>query len=226
MLLFIIFLLAGPAAWAADLEVGILTTTGPKPLRQWSVPELKKIARGGSVSAQDLIFEKSTETLDLNDKADVDLLTLYGKGGRISRVPRFMVWRGALRFRLERDGSLASTASFGPTMVPMDFFRVQGLEKIELSRASVLYPGTRLSIRTNPAASRGEKMFTQACMACHSLGAAPKIEATLLNEDYLKDFARKHRPTAGFVLDPRALRGLLAYREALASEKTGVKSPK
>jgi hypothetical protein len=226
MLLLLFSLLVGPAFSAGSLEVSILTTSGPKVLRSWGGEDLKKISKGGMVSAQDLIFEKSTQNLDLNDKADVDLATIYGPGGRISRVPRFMIWRGSLRFRLEKDGSLSSVASSAPGMVPADFFKVRGIERIELSRASVLYPGTRLSVRTNPAASRGEKIFTQGCMACHSLTQTPKIEATLLNEVYLRQFATKHQPTQGYSLDSRALRGLLAYREALASEKNSVKSPK
>ncbi len=224
MLLLLFSLLWSPEAGATVVEVSVLTASGPRVLRTWDAPVLKELSKKGTISAQDLIFEKSTENLDLNDKADVDLVTLAGTGGRISRVPRFMIWRGSLKFKLERDGGLSSVTSSAPGMVPADFFKVQGIHKIELSRASVLYPGTRLVVRTNPAASRGEKMFTQACMACHSLNPAPKIEATLLNEMYLKDFAKKHRPTGGYLLDSRALRGLLAYREALASEKIGVKS--
>jgi len=111
-------------------------------------------------------------------------------------------------------------------MVPPGFFSVDGIERIELSRASVLYPGTRLMVRTNPAATRGEKLFTQSCMACHSLENAPKLEATLLAEGYLKAFDQNHAPTVKAGLDSRALRGLLAYREALASEKNSVNSPK
>ncbi len=195
-------------------------------MREWSSLELKGLSKGGRISAQDLIFERSTDSLELNEKADVDLLTLHGSNGRISRVPRFMVWRGLLKLKVEKNGFLSSLALSGPKMVPPDFFKVSGIERIELSRASVLYPGTRLSIRTNPAASRGEKMFTQACMACHSLDHAPRIEATRLDDGYLAAFETKHRPTAGYRMDPRAMRGLIAYREALASEKTGVKSPK
>jgi hypothetical protein len=226
MILFIFLLWGVPLAQAGKIEVSLMTASGPKMLRSWEQEELIHASKKGTVSAQDLIFEKSTNSLELNEKADVDLVTLYGKDGRISRVPRFMIWRGSLRFRLDKDGSISSRATSAPGMLPAGFFKVQEIQRIELSRATALYPGTRLNIRTNPAASRGEKMFTQACMACHSLSPVPKIEIEGLNENYLRQFSTKHRPTAGFVLDARAVRGLLAYREALASEKTSVKSPK
>jgi len=226
-MLSLIFLMLGLQPDRAQaLEVSLLTAEGPKVLKTWSSDQMKKAAKKGKISAQTLIFEQSTDGLDLNVRADIDLVTLHGKSGRISRVPRFMIWRDLLKLKLQADGSLSSRASNAPVMVPVDFFRVDQIERIELGRASVLYPGTRLSVRTNPAASRGEKMFTQSCMACHSLQNTPKIEATLLAEAYLKDFRSKHPATTGFELGTRALRGLLAYREALASEKSSVKSQK
>ena len=211
---------------ARALEVGILTPQGPRVLRQWSGDELKKMSRNGVLSSQELVFDRSTADLDLNVRADVDLVSLYGEGGRVARVPRFMIWRGSLRFRVSGDGALRSGISGNPLLVPEAFFFLEGIRRIELSRASNLYPGTKLQVRTNPAASRGEKIFTQSCMACHSLERSPKIEPTLLNESFLRGFAVRHRPTGGMVLDQRALRGLLAYREALASEKSVVNSSK
>ena len=208
------------------LEVTLLTTSGPKTLKTWSESALRSVVKRGSISAQELIFDQSTQGLDLNVRADIDLVTLYGKKNRVARIPRFMIWRGNLKLDLSREGELRSRANATPPLVPLDFFSVEGIERIELGRASTLYPSTKLLVRTNPAASRGEKLFTQSCMACHSLGQIPRIEATLLNESYLKDFKRGHRPTGGVALDARAFRGLVAYREALASEKISVNSSK
>ena len=184
------------------------------------------MAKAGGISAQSLIFDESTQGLDLNVRADIDLVTLYAKKNRVARIPRFMIWRGNLKLGLSKTGELNSRATATPPLVPQGFYTLEGIEKIELSRASALYPNTQLLVRTNPAASRGEKLFTQSCMACHSLSQVPQIQATLLNETYLKDFRRVHKPTQGAPLDSRALRGLVAYREALASEKISVNSSK
>ena len=208
------------------LEVSLLTPSGPKVLKNWSPAGLRELTKKGSVSAQELVFDRSTGGLDLNARADIDLVTLHGRKGKVARIPRFMIWRGNLRFKISSGGELQSSANASPSVVPLEFFSVDGVERIELGRASSLYPGTKLQVRTNPAATRGEKLFTQSCMACHSLDRAPKLEATLLNEGYLRDFGRKHGPTRGVSLDARTLRGLLAYREALASEKSSVNSTK
>ena len=216
----------GFSSLSQALEVSLLTPAGPKVLKTWSPSGLREIAKKGSVSAQELIFDRSTRDLDLNSRADIDLVTLHGRAGKVARIPRFMIWRGNLRLKLSKGGILQSSANATPAVVPLEFFSVEGIERIELGRASSLYPGTKLQIRTNPAASRGEKLFTQSCMACHSLDRTPRLEATLLNEGYLRDFGRKHGPTRGVSLDARSLRGLLAYREALASGKNGVISSK
>ena len=211
---------------ANALEVSLLTPQGQKVLKTWSGVQLQSMAKRSLVSAQNLIFETSAQDLDLNVRADIDLVTLYGAKNRIARVPRYMIWRGSLKFFLNSDGTLRSQAGSFPPMVPKDFFSVDEIYKIELSRASVLYPGTKLSVRTNPAATRGEKLFTQSCMACHSLSNTPKLEVPRLSEAYLVGFQGKHKPTGKMGIDPRALRGLLAYREALASEKNSVSSAK
>jgi hypothetical protein len=218
-------LLAG-AGPANALEVTLLTPQGSKSLRKWTSAELKKFSKAGRISAQELVFDESAKNLDLNDRADIDLVTLYGNQQRIARVPRFMIWRGSLQFRLGSDGTLSARASNNPLLVPQDFFNVNGIRRIELSRASSTYPGTRLQVRTNPAASRGEKLYTHSCMACHSLDSAPQIEVSRLNDAYLRSFSGKHRATGKLALDSRTLRGLVAYREALASEKNGVSSSK
>jgi hypothetical protein len=225
ILLFLGALLCG--SYANALEVSLLTAQGPKVLKKWSVAEVKRILSSSQNGAsQALIFDSSTQDLELNVRADIDLITLYGSKGQVVRVPRFMVWRGNLKLMVGRDGSLSSRATDNPLLLPKPFFSVDQIERIELSRASTIYPGTKLQVRTNPAATRGEKLFTQSCMACHGLQRIPHLEATLLAEKDLRNFPAKHQATGQMVLDSRALRGLLAYREALASEKNSVNSQK
>jgi cytochrome c5 len=164
----------------------------------------------------------STKNLDLNDRADVDLVTLYGED-RTTRVPRFMIWRGSLKFYYNKDGSLSSKADTNRLLVPTSIFSVTKIKRIELTRASVLYPETELHLRTNPAASRGEKLFTQSCLACHGLPSAPKLKVETLTDAQLNDFVAKHKSQGAMMLDARATRGLIAYRDALVLEHSGVK---
>lgn len=206
---------------ARAIEVTLLTQSGPKVLRSWSEEELKKLSeKHGSVSAQKLIIDESTKSLELNDRADIDVISIFGTGGTV-RVPRFMVWRGSLKFQIEQ-GRLNSNGEPNRLLVPAEIFKIKDIKKIELSRASTLYPGTRLTIRTNPAASRGEKLYTQSCLACHSTGFAAALPANSLTNSTLENFSQEHKRW-NLSLDPRALRGLVAYRDALASEQSQTK---
>jgi hypothetical protein len=221
---------------AHAVDVVFLTQQGPqvstKVLKTWSPDELTKISKsGGSISAQAMIIDESTQSLELNDRADVDLVTLYGEK-EMARVPRFMIWRGLLKLEWNKKtktlDSRAQVQQIFPNriLVPGEAFRVHNIQKIELAQHSWVYPGTRLSIRTNPAASRGEKLFTQSCLACHSLPNYKAIQPGMLTAESLKSFNTQHKAFPKVELDARAVRGLVAYRDALAKEKTVVASPK
>lgn len=208
------------------MDVTLLTAKGARSLKTFSPEELKKFTKSsGEIGAQKLIFDESTKDLDLNDRADVDLVTLYGEN-RIARIPRFMIWRGFLKLYLTRDGKLFSKGQSSRMLVPSSIFEVSNIAKIELTRATLLYPETELHLRTNPAASRGEKLFIQSCLACHGFSNAPKLKIESITDTQLKAFAAKHRSLGGITLEARDLRGLEAYREALISEHSEVKSKK
>ena len=210
---------------AYGLEVTLLTSQGSKILKTWTEGDLKKLSGGrAAISAQKLIIDESTSQLDLNDRADIDVVTVIGESGQKVRVPRFMVWRGFLKLELSH-GRLNSKGDPSHLLVPAEIFRINNIQKIELSRASHLYPGTRLTLRTNPAASRGEKLYTQSCLACHGASAAKGLAVSDMTQSALANFNTEHKRW-NLDLDPKASRGLAAYRDALASEKSEVKSPK
>jgi hypothetical protein len=225
-MLLLLFLVSGLVTSDANaLSVNLVTPKGVKVIREGGGSDFARHAKksSGRISVQEW-FDAITASLDLNDKADIDLMTLYGADGKTARVPRFMIWRGFIRFRLSPDGTLESEGDPNRLLVPRDFFTIKRIQKVEFSRASDTYPGTALAIRTNPAASRGEKLFTQSCMACHSIGSVPRIDAQKLSDPFLKSFNGKHRLMGSLTLDSRAIRGLAAYRDALASGRSGVKS--
>lgn len=219
-----------PAAHA--LDVVFLTQQGPsvstRVLKSWTPEQLTQLAKGGSISSQKMIIEDSAASLELNDLADVDLITLYGEK-EVARVPRFLLWRGLLK--LEWNKKTKSLDSRGDVqklipdrlLIPAEAFRVKNIQKIELAQHSWVYPGTRLMLRTNPAASRGEKLFTQSCLACHSLPNAKNLRPAQLHPEVLKAFSSQHKAFPILSLDARAIRGLEAYRDALVTDKTVVK---
>lgn len=226
--MFLFFVLAlftvKPSAFA--LDVTLLTPQGSKVLKTWSDAELKKIAkRHGDISSQKLVFDESTQNVELNELANIDLVTLYGADG-IARVPRFLIWRGLFKLKLDHHAAVNSRGEADRLLVPSEIFTLNKISKIELSRASQTYPGTRLTIRTNPAASRGEKLFTQSCLACHSLPQAPTLQVSALTNEKLQNFNTEHKKFKVPSLDAKALRGLVAYRDALSVVRSEVKSPK
>jgi hypothetical protein len=222
-LLLLAALFGGPDANA--VSVNLVTPKGVRVIRELNSADLSKFAKkpSGKIASQEW-FDAMTAALDLNEKAEIDLMTLFGADGKTARVPRFMIWRGFIRFRLSPDGAFDSEGDPNRLLVPREFFTIKRIQKVEFSRASETYPGTALAIRTNPAASRGEKLFTQSCLACHSIGSAPRIDAGRLSDPFLKSFNGRHRTMGALSLDARAIRGLAAYRDALGSQKSVVKS--
>ena len=210
------------------IDVVFLTQSGSRILKSWSNDEIQKWisnshAKSSEVSAQKFLFEDSTTVLDLNDRASIDLVTITTDSKTI-RVPRFMIWRGFFQFKWDsKSGELSSRVKNiekGRILVPSWYFEASHIRKIELSDHLVSYPQTKLKIRTNPAASRGEKIFTQNCLACHSVTTygSPSLNPTALNKARLNSFNNIHKKWPELQLDSRSERGLIEYSEALALE--------
>ncbi len=218
------FCLALPSQ--AEVSVDFLTQQGSKTLKTWSNSDLKSITKKEEISAQKLIIDDSTQSLDLNDRADIDLITFYTRANNtdvmIARIPRFMVWRGFFKLKF-KNNELSGHAIKSRLLVPVAALELKNISKIELAKAAQVYPGTRIKLRTNPAASRGEKLFSQSCLACHSLPSVKALDPTQLTQTNLHRFHEFHQRYPGFEIDNRAIRGLIAYSEALASEKNEVK---
>jgi hypothetical protein len=237
MACFCLFVSSKPAISAPKtIDVVFMTQSGSRLLKSWTPEDLSRFAgnKSGKISAQEFLFEDSSNSLDLNDRAGIDLVTIHADA-KIIRVPRFMIWRGFFQFRYQaKTGELSSglksksSLDQGRILLPAWYFDTTGIRKIELSDRKWTYPNTHLKIRTNPAASRGEKTFTQNCMACHSIpsSGAPVLQPTALNADRLKAFETIHKKWPEIKIDARYVRGLIEYSEALAFEKNEVKPKK
>ena len=207
------------------VDVVFLTQSGSRVLKSWSNEDLHKFAGGNhsEVSAQKFLFEDSTANLELNDRASIDLVTITTDTKTI-RVPRFLIWRGFFQFKWDsKTGELSSklkNVEKGRILVPAWYFDASNIMKIELSDHLFSYPQTKLIIRTNPAASRGEKLFIQNCLACHSVSTygSPSLNPAVLSKEKLNSFSVIHKKWPELKLDGRNERGLIEYSEALALE--------
>ena len=224
-LMFFCLVLQGNAANAVSKSVDVvfLTQSGSRPLKSWSTDEIRKFSAGNhsNVSAQKLLFDESAASLALNDRASIDLVTITTDTKTI-RVPRFLIWRGFFRFMFDpKSGELASVVrnlDRGRLLIPTSYFDATNIRKIELSDHLTTYPQTKLRLRTNPAASRGEKLFTQSCLACHSVSTygSPPLVPTELTATKLRNFDSIHQGWTELRIDPKSSRGLVEYSEALA----------
>ena len=163
------------------------------------------------------------------ERADIDLLNIYGqKPGELVRLPRFMIVRDWAKFHYHRKSGRVSLeiSNRADVAIPRAALELAFVSRVELAKHSFIYPGIQLKIRTNPAASRGEKLFTQNCMSCHSIPGHKTLDPRLLSGAVLKDFSAKHGTYRDLMLSPKDVRGIEAYRDALGSEKNEVKSPK
>ena len=214
----------------SGLEVTLLTPQGSKILKSWTPEMLISFSKGKSeISAQQLLIEDSALNLELKDRANIDLFTLYSESG-MARIPRFMAWRGYLNFYYDSKTKTLSSKikrkAQTQLLVPTEAFEIKNIQKIELAEHSLVYPETKLQVRTNPAASRGEKLFTQTCLACHSLPHHMPLTPANLTVPVLDQFNARHHVFKGLEINARDRRGLIAYSEALAFEKNEVKSKK
>lgn len=218
-------------AASKPIDVVFLTQSASRVLKSWSAADLQRFAgnKRNDLSAQKFLFEDSTNSLELNDLASIDLVTIT-TDTKIIRVPRFLIWRGFFQLKWDNKNEILSTRLKGAALksleagriiTPASYFEVDQIRKIELSDHLTIYPQTKLRLRTNPAASRGEKLFTQSCLACHSVPtyAAPSLNPSALPIDKIKNFSLVHKKWPEMKLDARSERGLIEYSEALALEK-------
>jgi len=218
------------------VDVAFLTHSGSRNLKSWDDASIESFAgkKTSSIRAQEFLFDESAKTLGLNDLASIDLVTIITDSKTI-RVPRFLIWRGFFHFKWNPKTKILSShlknnqqMEQGRIILPSWYFEADAIRKIELSDHQFTYPNTKLNIRTNPAASRGEKVFTQNCLACHAVTTygSPVLSPIGLNAEKLATFGKIHQKWPDLKLDPRLQRGLIEYSEALAFEKNDVKLKK
>lgn len=193
-------------------------------LNQWSLTEfshLKKVTtrekdlESGKMTKWDgalllTLVEKALEKLPVENRAQVDLVILKGKGGHSASIPRALLSKYPLMVAYQADGQNLD-AKKGPLYsivpwtskpkikneeLPLESFSIPQMMEIELANYREKYSSLFLKRRTDPSAMRGEKLFVQNCVGCHSMGRGPAM-ARIVEESFSKKFIIQGHPVLG-----------------------------
>ncbi len=148
-------------------------------------------------------------------------------------LPRALVQKYPIIVATSRDG--LPLGALGPAMTilpwttrptlkgegaPLENLFVAGLESIELANYREVYGRLFLRRRTDPSAMRGEKLFVQNCLTCHTSGKGPAVDE-IAQHSRSKRLSDSGHPTVkgGPVLSSRDRRALQSYLDAFLGEQ-------
>ena len=204
-----IVLMAGGAGGggAENLLREVLPSAG----RRWVLPAL---------------LEQSMASLTPEARAQVDLVIVRGESGRQAWIPRAFLSK--VQMRLEK-GPGASGSRFRTVMpasvrtpeeLPWGTYEIDGVTRVELTSYQAQWGSHLLKRRTDPAALRGEKLFVQNCMSCHSTGVTQwKTVGTRFSEGLPRALSQHPMRDGLRKLDDRSSRALISYWNAWLSEQ-------
>jgi len=127
------------------------------------------------------IVEKASQTLTPAEKSGIDLVVLVNEQGKEVFVPR--------AFLVKYPRIILSTRVVLPKQMQpkilkeglqLELLELEGVSKILLTSYQERFGFFKLTKRTDPAAIRGERLFLQNCVFCHS-----KEKSLTVNEDQL-----------------------------------------
>lgn len=216
-----------------ELEARKLETLNEKdPLAK--DPQATSKFQGLSLS---LLIDDVTKAFTAADRSLMDLVVLKTRAGREVLMPKaFLVKYPQIQVALKRNGQ--SLGSESPRLVLpattnakiqkenmlLEPMFVSELASITLSSYEQRYGSFFLKRRTDPAAMRGEKLFLQNCVTCHT---QPEVAmAALTSSEKIEKVAQGEHPNVpgnhGFkaIFDKKAIRSLVSYLEAFRFQKT------
>ena len=237
------------ASWADQGPVQTLGTWSAKDLthsfKRVSSKEkdlLGNLTRWSGVLLQD-VLDKALASLPPETKAQVDLVVLKTESGAQALIPRSVITKFPLMIATERESKAlnglqlvipwSSKPKIAEESLPLETYFVAGITQLELANYKSRYASLYLKRRTDPSAMRGEKIFVQNCMGCHSGdgggGVKPRTGpghfasvADVKNEAKVRSLASSgHPPVKGNPkLSERDQRALMSYLDAYRSENS------
>lgn len=203
-----------------------------------SLSEKDPLAAGGSKESVrfqglslSLLIEEATKSFSAADRSDTDLVVLKTRAGREVLMPKaFLVKYPQIQVALKKNGQLlgveaprlilpaTTNVKIQKENMLLEPMFVSELASITLSSYERRYGSFFLKRRTDPAAMRGEKLFLQNCVTCHTQPAVAM--AALTSSEKIAKVAQGEHPDVpgnhGFsqIFDKKAIRSLVSYLEA------------
>ncbi len=230
------------SAWADVTAVLAISSTQPEQaLKTWTPQQLQSLKKAsksekdpktGKISVwegpllQDLI-DKSLESIPLETKAQVDLIILKDSSGGEALIPRSFVTKYPVMLALKKDHqplptvhSVVPWTSQPKSMseeLPVERYFVVDVARVELGNYREKYRTAFLTRRTDPSAMKGEKIYVQSCLGCHSGSASQANVGSKARTVATSGSA--HPAVSGLPkLDDRSKRALLNYLDELGNE--------
>jgi hypothetical protein len=126
------------------------------------------------------VLDQAMESLSVDRRAQVDLVVLQSATGEQVLLPRSVLVKYPVMVALQ-DGkaSIVMPWTSKPKILqeglPIESYFVKDLTRVELSNYRERYSSVFLKRRTDPLAMRGEKIFVQNCISCHTSRQAPAL---------------------------------------------------
>ncbi len=213
--------------WAAETSVFEVKMGGEAQLlRTWGLRDLHELKSSHSKEIDPAtrqltpfrgvllsqLLDRSMDSLSVEKKALVDLLVFKNAAGGEVVLPRSVVTRYPVLVALhDREASLVMPWTSKPKIqqegLPVEKLFLPKITQLHLTNYREKFSGVFLKRRTDPLAMRGEKIFVQNCLSCHSDGQARRLGAS-------------GHPTAPGApnLSEKDLRSLVNYLQAYRGE--------
>jgi len=166
------------------------------------------------------LLEEAAASLTVEERARIDLVIVQG----VAAIPRAMILKYPFLLAIDDNASRGPLYSVVPwtskpkilnEVLPLERFFVSHVDKIELTNYADRYGSLYLKRRTDPLAIRGEKLFVQSCVNCHSGGTQNSIN--------FGNVGSKHPPVKGvFPLVEHLKRSISRYLDAYRAQVTSV----
>jgi hypothetical protein len=220
---------------------------GEKALKSWDLPTFQKL-KGMSTREKDpetgevvnwrgvslsYLVDQALDGLSIEEKAKVDLVILRNSAGQQAFVPRSFIQHYPVLLAWER-GSRGPLGQRGPWYsivpwtskpkileenLPLERYFVPSLAEVELTNYRNLYGAFLLKRKTDPSAVRGEKLFVQNCMGCHTPNQVPQIAISDPGKSPVIASQGEHSMVKGAPrLADRQWRALINYFDAYKAE--------
>jgi hypothetical protein len=225
------FLIAAPCyalsvVWTATLPTSEIQSFTPEELGKMKKtttfeldPATGKKARFDGVLLSDVI-DRALNGTSNDRKSQIDLVILKDAKGARALIPRSFIVKYPMLLALSEDHKpLGNVHSIVPWTsqsksrtegLPLETYFLTDVTSVELANYHQRYGNVFLKRRTEPLAMRGEKIFVQACLACHD-----SAEGTAK----ARNWVGSHPQMTGIPkLDERDVRALHSYLDVYHAE--------